>query len=70
MFVDSVHAVLIVFMAVDTGKDIVVGGQVAFVAGPAGVGARIQGKIVIENRLRPGQVIGEVTVFALGRKTG
>ena len=57
-------------MAVDAGKNQVIGVQVAIGAGEAGMFPRLDGKFVVENRLVPGGMGREMAVLAKGGITG
>ena len=57
-------------MAVDAGKNQVIGTQVAIRAGKAGVFPRFDGEPVVENRLVPGGVGVEMAILAGGGIAG
>jgi hypothetical protein len=65
-----IHIGLVVSMAVDTGKFLIVGCEMALRAVEAAVFSGCDGELMDENRLCPQQMCGEVTEFAVGRKSG
>lgn len=63
-----IHIRFIVFVAIDAGKYLEIGGQVTIGTGQPGMVAGTDRKLVIEYRLLPGDMGGPVTGFAIGRE--
>ena len=65
-----IHIVFIMLMAIDAGKLLVIGSQMAFGTGDVPVGSRSNREAMVEDGLVPGDVGAEMAVFTGGGETG
>ena len=68
--VNSIHLGFIVGMAINTGKEAVIGSQMAVLTGKSGMFTGSYGKVMVEYGLAPGNMGGKMAEFTLGGESG